>query len=220
MAMRDGGPRRWRSRRLLILAAVPLIATIMATGAAGCGSGSTAATAPGGLPGRISTTVSPMMEAYYRAHPGLVDGVLQPAPATPEKILADIRSGLDHERDIWLPEYLPDGFVLAAPYNGDGSGSAYPNPYAWGRGYGVTYTDGAGYIMVLSNSDDDLAQGEWTALTETVAGRHLRLQSGSGVTLVATSDDGDVPLLVAGAGFAGERLAAELIRVATSLRHH
>ena len=215
--MRDRGPRPWRSRRLLVLAAVSLIATTVVGGAAGCGSGSTAATAPGSAPGRISITLSPMMEAYYRAHPGLVDGPLQPAPATSEKILADIRTSLDPERDIWLPEYLPDGFVLAAPYNGDGSGSAYPNPYSWGRGYGVTYTDGAGYILVMANSDDDLAQGDWTALAETVAGRHLRLQQGPGVVLVSTAEDGEVPLLVAGADFAGGQLAAELTRVAASL---
>lgn len=215
--MRDGGPRGRRSRWLRALAAVSLSATIGAAGTAGCGSGSTAATAPGSASGQISTTLSPMMEAYYQAHPNLVDGPLQPAPAAPEKIVADIRSGLDPDRDVWLPEYLPDGFVLAAPYNGDGSGSASPNPYAWGRGYGVTYTDGAGYIMVMANSDDDLAQGEWTPLAETVAGRHLRLQRGSGTVLVATADDGDVPLLVSGGGFAGDRLAAELILVTRSL---
>ena len=166
--------------------------------AAGCGSGS-------------------ITEAYQQAHPGFVDGPLQPAPAEQATIVAAIRKDHDPAGEIWLPEYLPAGFVLAAPYNGDGSGSAQPNPYAWGRGYSVTYTDGVGYVMVLANSDDDLTQGEWSPLAENVAGRALRLQRGPGIVLVATVDDGGPPLLVSGGGFGGDRLEAELIHVAESL---
>ncbi len=158
-----------------------------------------------------------MMRAYYEAHPTLVDGPLQPAPTPTDEIVADIRMGLEVGEDVWLPDYLPAGFVLAAPYNGDGSGSAYPNPYAVGRGYSVTYTDGVGYIMVMKNSEDDLSGGEWVPLAETLAGRRLRLLRDAEVTLVATVDDGEDSLLVAGAGFGGERLAAELTRVAASL---
>jgi hypothetical protein len=200
-----------------ILAVWILAAWVFAGASTGCGADQSAATMPGQASGQSSTSLSPMMQAYYQAHPDLVDGPLQPAPAAPETILADIRAGLDAGRDIWLPGYLPEGFVLAAPYNGDGSGSAYPNPHAWGRGYSVTYTDGVGYIMVMANSDDDLSQGEWATLAETIAGRPLRLQRGLGFVLVATADDGDVPLLVAGAGFAGDQLADEVTKVATSL---
>jgi len=201
--MRAWRPRVWRSGRPCALAGLTLTLVIAAAAAIGCGAGSASSSA--------------MMEAYFRAHPAFVDGPLQPAPTTVEKILADIRAGLDPDREIWLPGYLSDGFVLAAPYNGDGSGSAYPNPHAWGRGYGVTYTDGAGYIMVMANSDDDLSQGEWIPLAETMAGRHLRLQRGPGIVVVATADDGGVALLVSGGGFAGDHLAAELVRVAESL---
>jgi hypothetical protein len=179
-----------------VLAAVFL--AVSAVVATGCGSGS-------------------ITDAYDRVHPGFVDGPLQPALAQLETVVADIRKDLDPAREIWLPEYLPAGFVLAAPYNGDGSGSAYPNPYAWGRGYSVTYTDGTGYVMVLANSDDDLTQGEWSPLAESLAGRALRLQRGPGMVLVATVDDGGPPLLVSGGGFGGDRLEAELIQVAGSL---
>ena len=127
------------------------------------------------------------------------------------------RAGLDAGEEIWLPDYRPAGFVLAAPYNGDGSGSAYPNPYAFGGRYSVTYTDGVGYIMVMKNPDDDLSQGDWLPLEETVAGRRLRLRRDADIALVATEDDGEDSLLVAGAGLAGDRLAEELTLVAASL---
>ncbi len=199
----------------LLLVAVALGGSVAA---AGCGSGPSAGEEASGQEVRpTSTSLSAMMEAYYRAHPDLVDGPLQPAPTPTYEIVADIRADLDAGEAIWLPDYLPDGFVLAAPYNGDGSGSAYPNPYAVGNGYSVTYTDSVGYIMVMKNSEDDLSQGEWTLLPETLAGRHLRLHQGVDVTLVATVDDGEETLLVAGAGFGGERLPAELARVAASL---
>ena len=183
----------------------------------GCGSSSPTGEPPGQESGQTSGSLSPMMEAYYRAHPRLVDGPLRPAPTTPDKIVADIRAGLDADEGIWLPDYLPDGFALAAPYNGVGSGSVYPNPYVCGVAYGITYTDGVGYIMVMKNSEDDLTQGEWAPLKETLAGRHLRVHEGAEVTLVATAADGDVPLLVAGSGFGADRLAEELTKVAASL---
>jgi ABC-type phosphate transport system substrate-binding protein len=214
-------PQAWWSGGVRSFVGLSLAMVIAAAAATGCGAGPIAGAASGHAlgqaTGETSTTLSPLMEAYFQAHPGFVDGSLTPAPATADKILADIHAGLDPGRDIWLPEYLPDGFELAAPYNGDGSGSAYPNPHAWGRGYSITYTDGAGYIMVMANSDDDLTQGEWTALAETVAGRHLRLQQGPGIALVATVDDGGTPLLVSGGGLPGSRLTTELIRVAESL---
>jgi hypothetical protein len=194
--------------------AIALGASVVAVG---CGSGASVGQASGQEARPTSTSLSAMMEAYYQAHPGLVDGPLQPAPTPTDEIVADIRADLDAGEAIWLPDYLPDGFVLAAPYNGDGSGSAYPNPYAVGGAYSVTYTDGVGYIMVMKNSEDDLSQGEWTPLRETLAGRHLRLRQSADVTLIATADDGEETLLVAGAGFGGERLPAELTRVAASL---
>ena len=209
MVVRAAGPRARRLRGSSVLAVVCVVLAIAATGVVGCKAGSS--------PGETSTTLSPMMLAYQQAHRGFVDGPLTPTDTRLDQIMAQIREGLDPDREIWLPEYLPAGFSLAAPYNGDGSGSAYPNPYAWGRGYGVTYTDGAGYVMVLAGSDDDLSQGEWEPLAETVAGRHLRLQRGAGIVLVATVDDGETPLVVSGGGFAGERLKIELSRVAESL---
>lgn len=198
----------------------PLIAVVALGGVAGslgCGSDGSPGGASGQAPQQTSSSLSPMMQAYYEAHPDLVDGPLQPAPTRADKIVADIRTGLDAGEDVWLPDYLPAGFVLAAPYNGDGSGSAYPNPYAVGKGYSVTYTDGVGYVMVIKNSQDDLSRGEWVPLAETLAGRPLRLRRDAEITLVATADDGEDRLLVAGAGFGGERLAAELTRVAASL---
>jgi hypothetical protein len=40
------------------------------------------------------------------------------------------------------------------------------------------------------------------------------------IILVATVDDGELPLLIAGAGFAEDKLAMELTRVAASLARH
>jgi hypothetical protein len=197
-----------------------LILVCGGAGMSGCGSGPTADEAPGQMDGRSSSTFSPMMKAYFEAHPDLVDGPLRPAPKPAEQIVADLRAGLDWAENIWLPDYLPHGFALAAPYNGSGSGAAYPNPYAIGNAYSVTYTDGAGYIMVMKNSQDDLSERDWTPLAETFAGRHLRLHRDADVTLVATTEDGEETLLVAGAGFAGEQLSTELIRVAASLSLH
>jgi hypothetical protein len=200
-----------------LAAGLMIVAIAVGAAASSCGSASMGAEASDAEAGQTSSSLSPMMEAYYRAHPNLVDGPLTPAPRAEDEIAADIRAGLDAGEEIWLPDYLPDGFVLAAPYNGDGSGSAYPNPYAFGVRYGVTYTDGVGYIMVMKNSEDDLSRGEWSLLEETVAGRGLRLRTGADITLVATEDDGEDSLLVAGAGLAEDRLAEELTRVATSL---
>jgi hypothetical protein len=190
-----------------------LVTVALLFGIAGCGG------EPDGLavPGQSTTTLSPMMQAYYLAHPGYVDGPLRPVGGAPEEIVAAIRERLTSARDIWLPSYLPPRFALAAPYNGDGSGSAHPNPYVWGSGYSVTYTDGAGYLIVFSNPGDDLSRGSWESLSQTVAGRSLRMQRGSEIVLVATVDDGGTPLLVAGGGFAGGGLATELVRVAASL---
>ena len=192
-------PRGW-SRVLAGTFAALLVTAAAVTG--GCGA---------------TTDLSPMMDAYQRAHPDYVDGPLTPTDVTLDEVFSRIREGLDPAVDVWLPGYLPAGFRLAAPYNGDGSGSAYPNPYVWGRGYGVTYTDGSGYVMVLAGSDDDLSGGEWVPLSETVGGRHLRLQRVSGMVLVATVEDGGLPLLVSGGGLAADRLATELVRVAESL---
>jgi hypothetical protein len=193
-----------------------LLVIAVAQTPAGCGGTREGAAAVGGA----ASTLSPMMQAYYRAHPGYVDGKLQPVDSTAEEITTAIRLDLDPDHEVWLPTYLPPGFQLAAPYNGDGTGSPYPNPYAWGRGYSVTYTDGGGYIMVLAGSDDDLSQGGWELLAETVGGRPLRLQIGLDIILVATVDDGELPLLIAGAGFAEDKLAMELTRVAASLARH
>ena len=157
------------------------------------------------------------MKAYGEAHPGYVDFPLHTVASSPAAIVSAIQKDLDPGREIRLPTYLPPGFALAAPYNGDGSGAAYPNPYAWGRGYSVTYTDGKGFIMVFENPDDDLSQGTWTALAETLDGRPLRLQMGTGIALVATADDGRTPFLVSGGGFGGDDLASELVKVAVSL---
>ena len=192
---------------------VGLLVIAIAQTAVGCGGTREGAAAVDG----VSLTLSPMMQAYYEAHPGYVDGKLQPVESTAEEITTAIRLDLDPDHEVWLPTYLPPGFELAAPYNGDGTGSPYPNPYAWGRGYSVTYTDGTGYLMVLAGSEDDLSQGEWEPLAETVGGRALRLQRGLDIILVATIDDGELPLLVAGAGFAGDQLATELTRVAAGL---
>lgn len=195
--------------------AVAIVAA--SAGGLGCDSAPGDSNVSGSSAGQTSSSLSPMMEAYYRAHPGLVDGPLRPAPRAASEIVAEIQAELDAGEDIWLPDYLPAGFVLAAPYNGTGTGSAYPNPYAFGRRYSVTYTNGRGYIMVMKNSEDDLSGGQWTPLTERVDGRALRLHSGSDVTLIATVEDGDDSLLVAGADFADDRLADELVMVAASL---
>ena len=207
--MRATGSRPRSPGRSSVFAVRFVALVIAAAGVAGCKTASSS--------GETSTTLSPMMQAYQQAHPGFVDGALTPTDVSLDEIVSQIREGLDPDREIWLPEYLPAGFSLAAPYNGDGSGTAYPNPYAWGRGYGVTYTNGTGYVMVLAGSDDDLSQGEWLPLAETVAGRHLRLQRSAGIVLVATVEDEGIPLVVSGGGSAGERLTMELIRVAESL---
>lgn len=192
----------------IALMAVVIFAAILTTGCASGGEKKAAST---------TTTLDALMQAYYVAHPGYVDVSLYPIASTPAQTVAAIKKDLDSGREIRLPSYLPQGFALAAPYNSDGSGNVYPNPYAWGRGYSVTYTDGKGFIMVFENSDDDLSQGTWAALEETLAGRHLRIQSVPGLTLVATVDDGKTPFLVSGGDFGGGALASELTKVAVSL---
>ena len=157
------------------------------------------------------------MKAYAEAHPGYVDSPLHTVASSPAAIVSAIQEDLDPGLEIRLPTYLPPGFALAAPYNGDGSGEAYPNPYAWGRGYSVTYTDGKGFVMVFENSEDDLSQGTWTAVAATRGGRPLRLQMGTGIVIVATGDDGQTPFLVSGGGFGGDELASELVKVAAGL---
>ena len=210
----SGGPSvawGWARIRTTLAVTVALVALVaLVTGVAGCAS----TMASRGL---TTTTLDSLMKAYAEAHPGYVDAPLHPVASSPAAIVSAIQKDLDPGLEIRLPAYLPAGFALAAPYNGDGSGAAYPNPYAWGRGYSVTYTDGQGFIMVFENSDDDLSEGTWTALAETLDGRPLRLQKGSGIVLVATIDDGSTPFLVSGGGFGGDSLGSELIKVAASL---
>ena len=208
--------RSWVRVRTTLAATVALVALVALVTVAlvACVAGCASTMASRGL---TTTTLDSLMKAYADAHPGHGDSRLHPVAISPAAIVSAIQKDLDPGREIRLPTYLPPGFALAAPYNGDGSGAAYPNPYAWGGGYSVTYTDGKGFIMVFENSDDDLSQGTWTALAETLDGRPLRLQKGSGIVLVATIDDGSTPFLVSGGGFGGGDLASELVKVAASL---
>jgi len=158
-----------------------------------------------------------LVQAYRAAHPHLIDGPLIPVKAACADIVAAIEKDLDPGGEIWLPTYLPAGFSLAAPYNGTGAGSAYPNPYVWGRGYCITYTDGRGYILVIFNSDDDLSGGNWEGLPQTLAGRQLRLQENSEIVLVVAEADGRPPILICGGGLARVQLRVEVIKTATGL---
>ena len=195
-----------------VLAAFALL-TVLAAAAAvvGCGS-----QAPGDR--STSTTLSAVMQAYYQEHPSPLTVPMHPTGATTDQIIAAIRKNHATGEQIVLPDYLPAGFSLAAPYYGDGSGNAFPNPNVWAAGYSVTYTDGTAYAVVVVNSDDDLDEGDWTPLKETALGRALKVQEEPTMVRVATVVEAGKPsVFVAGGGFAKNDTRQELIKIVVSL---
>ncbi len=165
-----------------------------------------------------STTLSALMQAYYQEHPSPLTVPMHPTGASTDQIISAIRKNHATGGQIFLPDYLPAGFSLAAPYYGDGSGNAFPNPNVWAAGYSVTYTDGTAYVVVVVNSDDDLNDGDWAALKETALGRPLKVQEEPTMVRVATVVEAGKPsVFVAGGGFAKNDTRQELIKIAVSL---
>ena len=186
-----------RPPRLILLAAAIITAAGLVPGCGG---------APAPQPG--STGVA---EAFEAAHPS---GAIPPGLKGVEASRADVAALLaaaSGRATVLLPRWLPDGYLLAAPYIAVGDGSARPNPEAWGHSYRVSYTDGNGLLVLTFGAKRRPPGLVWRRLDETMRGRALLAAASGQATTVVTADN---PLVLG----RGEGLAmGSVVRVMRSI---
>lgn len=185
---------------------VSVVFLCLALSTSGCGPGAE---------GPPTTFDSAFAREYSRLHGDTDPNTLSAAPATEAEVAAALRVGTDVDAPLLLPDSLPPGFVLAAPFRGTGSGAALPNPHTWGDGYAVTYTDGRARLTVMVNPDEPVDGGAWQEAAATLQGRPLSVQERDGLVLVSTAPETAGPTVVV----VGERVdRATVLAVAESLR--
>lgn len=147
-------------------------------------------------------------EAYRSAHPtGNLPSALATVSTDIDRIAGDLRREVSEGVPLVLPQPLPAGYGLAAPYIAVGSGAALPNPEVWQGGYRVSFTDGRTLVVVAVNLDDPPAVD--TASPSSVSVRGRRLYEGmDGRALVLSSEAADDwQLTITGLGLSRPALA-------------
>lgn len=117
------------------------------------------ASSPPGAPASPTSVAEP----FASAHP---DGALPPglSPAAGVRLRPDHVRRASGVRIVLAAGWLPPGYWIAAPYVSVGDGSALPNPHTWRGGYRVSYTDGAGLIVLHVGNGRLPGEGAWRPL--------------------------------------------------------
>jgi hypothetical protein len=198
----DGGcerPRRAPLARLFLLAVGLLVSAALPLGACGGEEPS---------PGAVD-------DAFRSAHPSVTrPEALATVPASLEGLRQELASRLDGDVPVALPEELPSGWGLAAPYIAVGNGSALPNPEIWPGGYRVTFTDGAALFVIAAGLEHLPGEGVWEPAGLLAGGRPLFRRADGRRTILATRPAADWRLTLVGDGITGaktEALARSLV---------
>ena len=172
--------------------AVPVLVLLIA---AGCGSA-------GRQDPSSSAGPSTITEAYRAAHPtGNLPETLSTVEATLPGLAEELRASVTEGVPVVLPEALPQGLGLAAPFISIGNGSALPNPEVWDGGYRVAFTDGERLVTVAVNQIPLPGSGPWTTTTDRALGRDLRSRTDGQSLVLATETAGDWQVALVGIGF-------------------